>query len=196
MVAHHGIAVAYKRALRLTRRIYVSAVCRAAHPDGMLALRRMVELGRCDTAGSRCRMERTWETFQGRASHRSDKGRREYVALVTPEEMNQYPYNTMLRVCRRQTFGAFGRDIVHIIQSRGPRLAGGVMTRGSVTSESPGGGPGIRNPPTRHEHVGMFPLLRSHCSIGFDLAAHLRITFTCSSLSSSSRPCHCFFDYD
>jgi asparagine synthase (glutamine-hydrolysing) len=34
------------------------------------------------------------------------------------------------------------------------------------------------------------------CSIGFDIAVHLRITFTSSSLSSSPRSCHCFFDYD
>ncbi len=60
----------------------------------------------------------------------------------------------------------------------------------------PGRGPGIRNPPARNENVGMFPLLRSHCSIGFDLAVHLRVTFTSSSLSPSSRSCHCFFDYD
>ena len=107
----------YHRALRLTRRIYVSAACRAVHPDGMLALRRMVEQGRCDTAGSSCRMERNWETFLGRASRRSSKGGgKAYVALVTPEEMNQEPCNTLPRVCR-QTFSAFARNILHITPS-------------------------------------------------------------------------------
>ena len=121
----HGIVVVYKQALRLTQRIYVSAACRAAHPDGMLALRRMVEQGRCDTAGSSCRMERSWETFLERASRRSNtRGRREYVALVTPEEVNQSPYSTLPKV-RRQTFSAFARNIVQITPSRGPRLAGG-----------------------------------------------------------------------
>ena len=66
-----GIVVVYQRALRLTRRMYVSAACRAAHPDGMLALHRMVELGRCDTAGSSCRTERNWDTCMERASGRS-----------------------------------------------------------------------------------------------------------------------------
>ena len=131
-----GIAVAYKRALRFTRRIYVSVARRAAHPDGMLALCRMVALGRCDTAGSRCRMETNWETFLGRASHRSSKGgRREYAALVTPEEMKQEPCSTLPRVCR-QTFGAFARDMVQIMPSRSPQLAG---SSGSVPSENPGG---------------------------------------------------------
>ena len=58
-----GTTVAYKLALRLTRRIYDSAARRTANPDGMLALRRMIELGRCDTAGSRCQSETNWEAF-------------------------------------------------------------------------------------------------------------------------------------
>ena len=62
--------------------------------------------------------------FLERASRRSNKRRRrEYVALVTPEEMNQEPYSTLPRVCR-QTLGAFARDIVHIMPSRGPRREG------------------------------------------------------------------------
>jgi len=116
-----GIAVAYERALRLTRRIYVSAACQAAHPDGMLALRRLIALGRCETAGSKCQLERNWETFQGRASHRrTSRGQREYIALVTPKVMNEEPCNTLPRVCR-QTFGAFARGMTRIIPSRGPR---------------------------------------------------------------------------
>ena len=135
-----GIAVAYERALRLTRRIYVSAACQAAHPDGMLALRRLIALGRCETAGSKCQLERNWETFQGRASHRrTSHGQREYIALVTPKVMNEEPYSTLPRVCR-QTFGAFARGMTRIIPSRGPRLAGReVTTPGSVPSEDPGG---------------------------------------------------------
>jgi hypothetical protein len=53
-----GIAVAYERALRLARRTYVAAACQAAHPDGMLALRRLIALGRCETAGSKCQLEK------------------------------------------------------------------------------------------------------------------------------------------
>ena len=67
-----GTAAAYKRALRLTQRIYVPAACRTAHPDGMIALRPTVELGRCATAGSSCRMERNWETLLVRASRCSN----------------------------------------------------------------------------------------------------------------------------
>jgi hypothetical protein len=136
-----GIAVAYERALRLTRRIYVSAACQAAHPDGMLALRRMIALGRCDTAGSRCQVERNWETFQGRASHRrTSHGQREYVALATPKAMNEEPYSILPRVCR-QTFGAFARGMTRIMPSRGPRLAGReATTPGSVPSEKTPGG--------------------------------------------------------
>ena len=170
------IAVAYKRALRLTRRIYASAACRAAHPDGMLALRRMVELGRCDSAGSSCRIERNWETFLGRASRRSSKGGwREYVALVTPEQMNQEPYSTLPRVCR-QSFGAFARNIVHIIPYRGPHLAGrGVMTPGSVSSDQEGPwNPEPTSPKLKCLHVPVakipwFDRLRSRCAIAHHL---------------------------
>ena len=159
---HTRIAVAYKRALRLTRRIYVPAACRAAHPDGMLALRRVIELGRCGTAGSNCQREKNWATFVERASRRSNKrGWRKYVALVTPEEMNQEPYNTLPRVCR-QTFGAFARDLAQIIPSRGPRPAGGGHDSGECDLGKPRRGPGIRNPPSQNENVGMCPLVRSH----------------------------------
>ena len=120
-----GLAVAYRRALRLHRRIFVSAACAAAHPDGMVALRRLVQLGRCTTAGSRCRTETNWATFRKRASHRTTaKGRREYVALLTADEINQEPYCTLPSVCRK-TFAAFARGIVRILPSRGLRLAGG-----------------------------------------------------------------------
>ena len=123
-IPHPGTTVAYKQALRFTPRIYVSAACKAGHPDGMLALHRTVELGRCTIAGSRRRLERKWRTFLEQASHRSTaRGCKAYVALVTPKEMHQEPYCALPRVCR-QTFGAFARDIVHIIPSRGPRLAG------------------------------------------------------------------------
>ena len=75
-----GIALAYKRALRLIRRIYVSVACQAAYPDGMIALRRLIALGRCDTAGSKCQLGRNWEAFRRRASHRSSiHGQREHT---------------------------------------------------------------------------------------------------------------------
>jgi hypothetical protein len=118
-----GTAVQYQRALALTRRIFVSASCASAHPDGICALRRMVELGRCASAGSKVRLERNWDTFLARAAGRSNKaGHKEYVALLASEEIDQEPYRGLPSVCRK-TFGAFARDIVKILPSRGLRLA-------------------------------------------------------------------------
>ena len=75
-----GMAVAYRRALRLHRRIFVSAACTTTHPDGTVAMRRLVQLGRCVTAGFRCRTERNWDTFRKQASQRTTaKGHEEYV---------------------------------------------------------------------------------------------------------------------
>ena len=37
-IPHPGTAVAYKRALLLTRRIFVPTACQAARPDGMLGI--------------------------------------------------------------------------------------------------------------------------------------------------------------
>ena len=92
--------------------------------------------------------------------------------------MHQEPYSTLPKVCR-QTFGAFARDIVQIIPSRGLRLAGGGHDSGECDLGKPGRGPGIRNPPARNETGGMLLLRRSLCSIGFRfrcaLARHLYI---------------------
>ena len=68
-----GTAVAYQRALRLRRYIFVSAACAATHPEGMVALHRLIELGRCAPAGSKCRKETNWDVFRERASRRTAK---------------------------------------------------------------------------------------------------------------------------
>ena len=119
-----GIAVQYRRALALTRRVFVSDSCASTHPDGIFALRRLVELGRCAATGSHFRIERDWDTFRARASGRSNKaGRKEYVALLTSEEIDQEPYRALPSVCRH-TFSDFVRGIVKVLPSRGLRLAG------------------------------------------------------------------------
>ena len=63
------------------------------------------------------------------------QGRTEGILCLADTEVNQKPRRTPPRVCR-QTFGAFARDMVHIIPSRSPQLAG---SSGSVPSENPGG---------------------------------------------------------
>ena len=63
------------------------------------------------------------------------QGRTEGILCLADTEVNQKPHRTPPRVCR-QTFGAFARDMAHIIPSRGPQLAG---SSGSVPSENPGG---------------------------------------------------------
>jgi hypothetical protein len=124
-----GTAVQYQRALNFTRRIFVSASCRAAHPDVTAALRRLIELGRCSNAVTSWRLEGDWDTFLRRASGRSTAaGRKEYVALLLPFEMEAEPYRALPPVCRK-TFSTFAREIIKLrtSQSRGLRLAGAII---------------------------------------------------------------------
>ena len=79
-----GMAVAYRRALRLHRRIFVSAACTTTHPDGTVAMRRLVQLGRCVTAGFRCRTERNWDTFRKQASQRTTAKRARGIRSSQP----------------------------------------------------------------------------------------------------------------
>ena len=68
------------RSLRLHRRIFVSAACTTTHPDGTVTMRRLVQSGRCVTAGFRCRAEKNWDTFRKQDSQRTAaKGHEKYV---------------------------------------------------------------------------------------------------------------------
>jgi hypothetical protein len=95
----------------LIRRIFVSAGCKARHPDATLVLRRLVEHGRCTEEGAQWRLEGNWDVFLQRALGRTTiAGKKEYVALLTPAEMEAEPYHALPPICRK-TFGKFAQDV-------------------------------------------------------------------------------------